>query len=253
MKKLLLLVLVLSIAVFSCSKNTNKPKEESKDKATEKEVVKDSTKTSADINKDKKIKTKILTGTNNEKKKYIYSKTEYDQTGKELKETTYFDDGEIESETTNEYDGKGNLVKMITKGFNIVTENKYTDTEILKYDDKGRLISKQFKFDEKGMTEAAPDLFEYKYGDNNKILYREEYLTYTVNDNGKMKQRKTNELISKVNYKYDSKGNLTEEMPEIFNQSYPAAEKVNYEYDSNNRLIKIKKESGTYEVSYEYY
>lgn len=42
-------------------------------------------------------------------------------------------------------------------------------------------------------------------------------------------------------------------MPEIFNQSYPAAEKVNYEYDSNNKLIKIKKDSGTYEVSYEYY
>lgn len=195
MKKLLLLVLVLSISVFSCSKNTNKSKEETKDKTTGKEVVNDSTKSSADINKDKKIKTKILTGVNNDGKKYIYSKTEYDNTGKELKEITYFNDGEIESETTNGFDNKGNLVKKITKGYNVVTENKYTDTEILKYDDKGRLISKQFKFDEKGMTEAAPDLFEYKYGDNNKVLYREEYLTYTVNDSGKIKQRKTNELI----------------------------------------------------------
>lgn len=42
-------------------------------------------------------------------------------------------------------------------------------------------------------------------------------------------------------------------MPEILNQSYPTAERVNYEYDSKDKLLKIKKDSGTYEVSYEYY
>lgn len=253
MKHLLLLALVLSVITFSCSKNSKTSKDDSKEKTMVKETAGDSTINPADINKDKKIRTKILTEVNSKGKKYVYSKTDYDREGKEIKEITFFNDGEKKSETTNEYDGKGNIVKKITKGYNIVTENNYTDIVILNYNVKGRLISKQFKFDEKGMTEALPDLYEYKYGDEGRIILREEYMTYTVNDNGKIKKRKTNELISKAVYKYDSKGNLAEELPENINQSYAAAEKVNYEYDSNNKLIKISKDSVTYEVSYEYY
>lgn len=253
MKKVFLSVLIFALCLvfLSCSKDNNGKEGKNKDQVTEqKQEIQKESKPLTDPGK--KVKVKIENGITNMGKEYIAGKTYYDEKGKITKEVTYFMDEKQDSEISYSYDEKGLLVKKVIKGYNVVTEKNYTDVKTFKYDDKGKLISEQIKYDESGMTELTPDLYEYKY-DGDKISKREEYLTYQFNEKGKKIIKNKNELISVVTYKYDSKGNLTEETPENKNESYASAIKITYEYDSNNILIKVKRNEDIFNITYEYY
>ena len=145
---------------------------------------------------------------------------------------------------TPEYDEKGNIIKVITKGDNT------TFTQLYEYDDQNRLVKKsktQYYFDEyTNISRAGYSLsYTYSYDEKGRLVEETQMQTnawfpigqtptpaktiYRYNDMGKLIE-KAYSYKSPTTYSYDENGNLIKE-------SYRSNDKE-YFYDENCYLIK---------------
>jgi hypothetical protein len=216
-----------------------------KERSSKSEAKPEAKQTAEKTQEPRKIMTQLAYQITNPAKEYLSTKTDYDQTGKKIKETYYSDDGKVTETINYDYDNKGLMTKVNLKRSDFDEETmQYTIAN--KYDDKGRLISEKYSGDY--ATDVSPDYFEYVYTDSDKPVEKNHYVTI-MPDNPR-------DLIYKETYKYDSKGNKVEEVLKGITFDY--LEKSTFEYDDNNQLIRSTRDNGEGPVSkfryeYEYY
>ncbi len=216
-----------------------------RDRSSKSEAKPDAKQSAEKTQEPRKIMTQLAYQIMSPAKEYLSMKTDYDQTGKKIKETYYSDDGKVTETIKYDYDNKNLFTKVnVTRsGFD---EEKMDYTIAYKYDDKGKLISEKYSGDY--ATDVSPDYFEYVYENSDKPVEKLHYVTIDPSN--------PKDLIYKETYKYDSKGNKVEEVLKGITFDY--LEKSTFEYDDNNQLIRSIRDNGEGPVSkfryeYEYY
>lgn len=145
----------------------------------------------------------------------------YNDKGHVNEEHVKSSDGRINYTISYKYDDKGNLLKEYFVNPNGKLELKNTFT--YKYDDNNNLVEKKhlnnfYKYDAKG------NMIE-RYDDENK-----SNTSYSYDDKGRMLIESTS--YDKTIFKYNKKGNLTEEIS--LNLDGSAEHKTLYKYDYDN-------------------
>ncbi len=150
----------------------------------------------------------------------------------------YIYDGLDESESRNRkntkkyiYDENNQLIEIIE----FSSENKIVSDCVLKYDDKGNVISEIFK------VEDGNQSHKYKY------KYDGDFVTEKIDENIHLKS------TSIYKYKYNTNGNKIEEID--FDADGIKLGELKYSYDNKNNLIEVKyteKEKLIFTSKYEY-
>lgn len=160
----------------------------------------------------------------------------------------------IEKESHYKYDQNSNLIKEVIRSGDgkIVEETNY------KYDSEGRIISAESR-DGKGKLTA---IYEYSYSkdkkfinakkfDGEKILLNTiEYIYPRDFDKDKCYEMNIlddgNNLVSKLVFNYDAKGNLAEKIN--YGKENKEKDRLYYSYDENNNITQIKRISSNKSV-----
>ena len=188
-------------------------------------------------------------------------KCQFDDRGNKIEENTYNSDGSLSKKVISKYDTKNNIIEEDSEDH---SGDQSVTTVTFKYDIKGNIIEKRIQFknfanmrDGNIHRASTVSLYTYKYNDKNKEIESNSYQSQDVNDNftsaapnkriskydisGKLVETKAynpdGSLTTTILYKYDEKGNKTEE-------NYLNADGKNrkittqYVYDSMGNWIK---------------
>jgi hypothetical protein len=209
----------------------------------------------------KMIESNVFYSDGSLKEKIAYK---YDEKSNKVQMSSYDSDGSLIMKHTYMYDKKGNMSED-----NIYYEGRLLRKHIYIYDEKGNMIEENDINSFKSELDPTSSKHTYKYDNYGNIIERRHYnlidnrlLSNTVNrydKNNKVIEFKyfisDGKLSTNITYKYDEKGNLTEE----YNYWYGSLDyKYIYLYDENGnwiKRIKFKNEIPTYilEREYEYY
>ena len=201
---------------------------------------------------------------------------EYDDKGNKVLENYYDEDGELSSAYKYEYDDEGNIIKKaeyddegeLRRTYEYTYDDNGNKTELKyytgygygQYDGDYKII---YEYDKNGYLIKETKYVAESYGDKCEYEHIFKYdkngnITYSENDGSYFFACLENLNISEdqklsIKYKYDKKGNLTEE---VWSAGKDKIYRYKYQYDTDNNLISKKEYDSENEltkaISYEY-
>lgn len=185
--------------------------------------------------------------------KHVYN---YDKTGRLTEWITYNADGSVLSKFISHYNEKGREIEV--DGYK--GDSSLYHKDVFKYDEKGNRVERIGT----GYTERTPNSRDtYKYDDHNNFMGMvlgiegRAPITITIIRNEKGERieddwYQDDKLNRKVSYKYDEKGNMTEE-EEVFLDNNSTVKTI-YNYNEKGYLSEAVYASGMFSgrKSYEY-